>query len=192
MNRAKTVLSLLSCLMPASSQTAPQSSLVGAWTIATDQELNRDTITLWFRHENGTVYPTTLSYSLEPSGMLTVERGRDHAVCCFGGIDKHLTDERWRKQLSGDMQINIRRMLARLRPLTLSKDVPFVLPKGCGYVFDSRPWNGVWYSQGKLGGTFMFQPNCDGAGADEVRSLLRSVIGELPQVEGSYEFLKAK
>jgi hypothetical protein len=166
----------------------PHRSLIGAWAIASDAELAQETVTLGFRKENGTDYPATLSYVIDPHGLLTIEKGRDHAVCCYGGIDKHLTDARWKKQLSSEEQIKIRRLLARLRPQALSKDFPFALPKGCGFTTDSRPWSVVGFLREKEGGEFLFQPGCHSAGGSRAKRLLRSVVAALPPVEGSAEF----
>lgn len=168
----------------------PQHSLVGDWEIALDRELAQEDITLFFRKENGTYYPATLSYSLSPSGLLSIEKGRDRAVCCFGGIDKHFVDLRQKTQLSKEKQFLIRRMLSRLRPRGLSSDGPFVLPQGCGVTFDSRPWNSVGFSRGKAVGAFIFQEDCEGLGADKAKHLLRSVVAALPPVEGSMAFLE--
>jgi hypothetical protein len=168
----------------------PRKSLVGDWRIADDKELARDTQMLSFRKDTGTDFLATLSYSLQPSGLLTIEKGRDHAVCCFGGIDRHLVDQRWQTQLPQDRQILIRRMLARLRPRSLSKDFPFALPRGCSFIYDSRSWAGAGYIQGNVGGLFVFQPGCTGLGADNAKRLLRSVVAMLPPVDGSADFLK--
>ncbi|WCP11937.1 hypothetical protein sphantq_00332 [Sphingobium sp. AntQ-1] len=168
----------------------PQYSLVGDWEIAPDSKLAEEHIILFFRKENGTYYPATLSYSLSPSGLLSIEKGRDHAVCCFGGIDKHFADLRQKTQLSKEKQFLIRRMLARLRPRVLSSDVPFALPQGCSFTFDSRSWNSVGFSRGKAAGAFIFQPDCEGLGADKAKHLLRSVVAALPPVEGSMAFLE--
>ncbi|WP_152536541.1 hypothetical protein [Sphingobium sp. C100] len=168
----------------------PQYSLVGDWEIAPDSELAQEDITLFFRKENDTYYPTTLSYSLSASGLLSIEKGRDRAVCCFGGIDKHFVDLRQQTQLSKEKQFIIRRMLARLRPRTLSSDFPFALSQGCGFIDDSRPWNVVSFSQGKVGGLFIFQPQCEGVSAGKTKHLLRSVVAEFPPVEGSMSFLE--
>jgi hypothetical protein len=168
----------------------PRNSLVGDWRIADDGELARDTQTLSFRRETGTDFLETLSYSLQPNGLLTIEKGRDHAVCCFGGIDRHLVDRRWKTQLPQDRQILVRRMLARLRPRSLSKDFPFALPKGCSFIYDSRSWAGAGYEQGTVGGLFVFQPGCTGAGAENAKRLLRSVVATLPPVDGSADFLE--
>ena len=190
MKRNNLLLAWLLCATTAGCDSDPRDSLVGQWQIAQDIELGRDTVTLWFRKENGTDFPATLSYSLEPNGLLTIEKGRDHAVCCFGGIDKHLVDRRWQTQLAQDRQIAIRRTLARLRPRTLSKDFPFALPRGCSFIFDLRPWGGVAYVQGRVGGEFIFQSGCTGAGADRAQRLLRSVEPLLPTVEGSADFIE--
>ena len=147
-------------------------------------------MTVFFRRENGTNFPTTLSYSIQPSGLLIIERGRDHAVCCFGGIDQHLVDSRWQTHLPSDRQMTVRKMLARLRPRALSRDYPFALPTGCSYISDSRSWAGVDYAQGKVGGVFIFQPGCTGDGAESARHLLREVVAALPSVAGATEFVE--
>lgn len=166
-----------------------QASIVGGWPLASDDELSQENVVLWFRKENGTYYPGTLSYHIATDGTLLIEKGHDHAACCFGGIDKHLVDNYRVMRFPASDLARVRRMLARLRPMNLSKDVPFALPPGCGFVMDSRPWNGVTYSRGKLGGAFVFHHQCEGAGADQARALLRSVVQSLPSVEGSAEFL---
>lgn len=171
---------------------SPEDSLIGAWKIPSDTELAQERVTLFFRKENGTYYPATLSYSLAPNGLLTIEKGRDHAVCCFGGIDRHLTDARWQVTLPADDQNRIRRNLARLRPKSLSKDVPFALPRGCDFTSDTRSWSGVGFYRGKVGALFIFQRECQGAGAEEAKRLLASVVAALPTVDGSAEFLKAR
>ena len=168
----------------------PRNSLVGDWRIADDSELARDTQTLSFRKETDTDFLTTLSYSLQPNGLLTIEKGRDHAVCCFGGIDRHLVDRRLQFQLPRERQMQFRRMLARLRPRSLSKDFPFAFPKGCNFIYDSRSWAGASYVQGKVGGLFIFQPGCRGEGANDAKRLLRSAVAMLPPVDGSAEFLE--
>lgn len=168
----------------------PQYSLVGDWEIAPDSELAQEDITLFFRKENGTYYPATLSYSLSSSGILIIEKGRDRVVCCFGGIDKHFVDLRQKTQLSKEKQFLIRRMLSRLRPRVLSSDGPIALPQGCGFTFDSRPWNSVGFSRGKAVGAFIFQDDCAGLGADKVKYVLRSIVAALPPVEASMMFLE--
>lgn len=168
---------------------SPQDSLVGKWKTPDISSLDSETMTLWFRRENGTDYSATLSYTLDPNGTVIIEKGRDHAACCFGGIDKHFTDYRAKKSLSTYQQAEIRQMLVRLRPEKLSRDVPFALPIGCSFVMDSRPWNGVGFSAGKLGGAFVFQAGCKGPGADRVKSLLKSLLTALPPVEGAESFI---
>jgi hypothetical protein len=190
MGRSKLFLIAFLCSASAACGSDPRKSIVGEWQIADDSELARDTVTLSLRKENGTDFPATLSYSLQPSGLLTIEKGRDHAVCCFGGIDRHLVDRHWQTRLPHDRQILIRRMLARLRPRSLSKDFPFALPKGCSFIYDSRSWAGAGYVQGKIGGLFVFQPGCSGSGAEKAKRLLRSVVATLPPVDGSAEFLE--
>jgi hypothetical protein len=190
MSHSKLLLIAFLCSATAACGSDPRKSIVGEWQAADDGELARDTVTLSFRKENGTDFPATLSYSLQPSGLLTIEKGRDHAVCCFGGIDRHSVDLRWQIQLPQDRQLLVRRMLARLRPRSLSKDFPFALPSGCSFIYDSRPWAGASYVQGKVGGLFVFQPGCSGSGADNAKQLFRSVIAMLPPVQGSAEFLE--
>jgi hypothetical protein len=190
MNRSCLFLIALLYAGTAACGSDPRSSLVGKWQIADDAELGRDAVTLSFRKETDTDYLLTLSYSLHPNGSLTIEKGRDHAVCCFGGIDRHLVDHRWQAQLPRNRQILIRRMLARLRPRTLSKDFPFALPRGCSFTNDSRSWAGVSFVQGNVGGLFLFQPGCSGPGADNAKHLVRSVIAMLPSVDGSTGFLE--
>lgn len=170
----------------------PRHSLVGNWEIAPDNELARDEIKLSFRKENGSYYPATLSYSLSPAGSLSIEKGRDHIVCCFGEIDQHFVDYRQKTQLYQDKQIAIRRMLARLRPRTLSPNGPFTLPEGCNFTFDTRSWSSVHFSQGRDEGAFIFQSECEGAGAARAEHLLRLVVAVLPPVDGFPTILKGR
>jgi hypothetical protein len=60
----------------------------------------------------------------------------------------------------------------------------------CSFIYDSRSWAGAGYVQGNVGGLFVFQPGCSGSGAEKAKRLLRSVVGMLPPVDGSVEFLE--
>lgn len=182
-------LASLICTL-AACDSAPRDSLVGPWKIEPDDQLSKETITLWFRRDNGTEYSNTMSYTLNSNGLLEIEKGRDHIVFFSGGIDHHLTDKREKFILSHKDQIKIRRMIGRLRPEKLSNEVPFSLPQGCTYTFDSRAWSGAIFERGKLGGAFIFQPDCKGKGADKVKMLLGSVMATLPPVLGSADFLR--
>lgn len=167
----------------------PRKSAVGEWDIPGDSELRLETITVSFRKENGTDYPDTLSYSLQPDGVVTIEMGKDHTVCCFGGVDKHLVNARSTIKLAMQEQLPIRRALARLRPQALSHDFPYALPLGCAFVNDSRAWSSVSFERGQVGGAFVFQPECKGAGAKNAKYLLRRVVAQLPPVKASEAFL---
>ncbi|MDE2563987.1 MAG: hypothetical protein KGL48_17250 [Sphingomonadales bacterium] len=179
---------LLLCALGGCSDNS-RKSLVGNWNIPSDSELGLETITLSFRKENGTDYPETLSYSLQPDGALTIEKGRDHVVCCFGGVDEHLVDSRSTIKLAIQEQLQIRRALARLRPQALSNEFPYAIPLGCAFVNDSRTWSNVSFERGKVGGAFVFQPECKGFGAENAKHLIRRVVAQLPPVPASAAFL---
>jgi hypothetical protein len=188
MGRRVLLQTLLVTFLLAGCSVSARKSLVGDWTIATDRELGTEKIRLWFRRENGSEYSTTLSYSLEPTGLPTIEKGRDHAACCFGGVDDHLTDWRSTKKLTKGQQISLRRKLGRLRPKSISKEFPVVLPPSCDFVFDTRAWGGVQFERGKEGGAFIFQDQCDEPSTKVIKQHLRAVVEALPAVEGSEVF----
>lgn len=180
----------VACLCGGCDDNTSRHSLVGSWDIPSDKVLAGETIRLWFRkYGDGSIH-RTLSYTLSPDGTLVVEEGRDRSVCCFGGIDRRVTDRKRRFRLSAKAQSDIRRMLARLRPKMLAQEGPFSLPEGCGYVFDGSAWSGVGFERGPLYGGFLFQSGCDGDGADKAKRLLSSIIAALPPIDGSADFLR--
>ncbi|SEI57389.1 hypothetical protein SAMN05518849_101131 [Sphingobium sp. AP50] len=164
-------------------------SLVGDWPVASDATLAGESITLQFRKYGDGDLSRTLSYTLAPDGQMTVERGADHHVCCFGGVDGHFIDSRKVYSLPQGRAMQLRRMFGRLRPEKLTADLPFVLPKGCTYIFDGGAVAGVNFDKGSAGGSFIFQSGCDGDGARQVQHMLRAMQTLLPPVENSLAYL---
>lgn len=185
---ARSCLAAITFSLAACSDQAGQ-SLVGAWQIASDDELAGETMNLWFREYGNSAVHNTIGFTLDPSGIVTVERGRDHSVCCYGGIDRHDTVNSRRFRLTPERAALIRRMLARLRPETLSAEAPLALPEGCSFIMDGGATNGVTFRRGSVGGAFAFQDGCTGPGARRVRSHLETIMSHLPDGSSAVDFL---
>ena len=184
-------LAFFTCLaLSGCDDAASRQSLVGSWDIPPDKVLAGETMSLWFRKYGDSLVHRTLRYTLNPDGTLVIEEGRDRAVCCFGGIDKRVTDRTRRVQLSPGAQIGIRRMLARLRPKNLAPEGPFSLPSGCDYIFDDGVWSGAEFIRGKRYASFIFESGCKGDGADKARRLIGAIVANLPPAERSADFLR--
>lgn len=164
-------------------------SLVGDWPVASDATLAGESITLWFRKYGDGDLSRTLSYTLAPDGQMTVERGADHHVCCFGGVDGHFIESRKVYSLPQGRAMQLRRMFGRLRPEKLTADLPFALPRSCTYIFDGGAIAGVAFEKEKTGGAFIFQSGCDGDEARQVLRMLRAMQTLLPPVDNSRAYL---
>lgn len=172
---APALLALAGCERP------PQRSLVGDWPLAPDKVLLGEEIELWARSKAGQDdYARTVAFVFQPGGHLRIVHGRDHFVCCYGGVDRRETDNARTIPLAPETDLRLRRMLARLRPRVLSAEGPITLPRGCSYVYDGGARGGVAYSGKRAGGVFILQSDCGGAGADEAVQLIRDVALELP------------
>jgi hypothetical protein len=164
-------------------------SLVGDWPVASDATLASESITLRFRKYGDGDLSRTLSYTLAPDGQMTVERGADHHVCCFGGVDGHFIESRKVYSLPQGRAMQLRRMFGRLRPDKLTTDLPFVLPRGCSFIYHGATTVGVFFDKGQTGGAFIFQSGCDGDGARQVQRMLRAMQTLLPPVDNSRAYL---
>lgn len=191
MKRLSQLTALSAYMLSACSNDVSSHSLVGGWNVQPDEVLAGETITLSFRKYGSDGINQTLAYTLRPGGVVEIERGKDRSVCCFGGIDGHTVDDTQRFQLTEQDQLEIRRLLGRLRPEKLSKEGPAAGPLGCAFEHDSGAWSNVYFERADVSGYFMYQNRCEGVGAEQVRSLLRSIIKRLPFVSGSSQFIRS-
>ena len=163
-------------------------SLVGTWDVPADTVLNAEMMTLWFRKYGESETFPTLTYVLHPNGLLEIKWAHDRAVGGYGGVEQLANDRVRKVLLTKEDGAEIRRLLAQLRPEHLSEDFPFILPEGCGYIFDGGAWSGVSFEKGERGGAFVFQNGCESFASRKIERHLRVIVRKLPPDEGRETF----
>lgn len=142
-----------------------------------DEEIS---ITLWQVQGDA---PDQISIVIQPDQTLHVERydvdwSRERPEL----IAHTLHTEHVSKQLFDEL----RTRLSVYRPQELTKDGPFVLPKGCGFISHGQGVISIGFedANGKWG-YFLLQEGCVGPSAARTKADLKDVLSKMPELDGS-------